>query len=429
MAQSQLECLNFKKDAFIIVEGDQKADRFFIIRQGTVRIVKDIGVIEGEKDVLVPGDFFGEVAAMSTHSRIETAQAVSDVSVISIKVDQYGDVIQNNTNIAMKIIQQFSKRMRNLNEALTKLTLKKSAPEDVSHLFDVAEYYRAQKRFDLAFYAYSKYMEYCPKGERFEAAQEQKSKIAISVNEENLTYKAEGAVRTYPKDAPFFCESEPGDELFIIQKGSVKITKIVEGNEVLLAILKPGDIFGEMAILENKPRSASAIAYDEDCLALAVNRANFETMAKSQPQIISRLTTLLAERIWGLYRQLASTLITEPVGRLYDALLLDLEKKRIDLESKEPYTFNFGKEELIKMVGFTGDEGTDAMRKMLEEPKKIHIREEKLYCPDLRNIRKEVQYYRRMTDRQQHLEESEAKEKEKDRKAAALRNISSKAAT
>jgi CRP-like cAMP-binding protein len=424
MAQSRLECLNFKKDAFIIVEGDQKADRFFIIRQGKVRIVKDVGTIEGEKDLLVPGDFFGEVAAMSSHSRIETAQALTDASLIVIKTDQYGEVIQHNTSIALKIIQQFSKRMRNLNESLTKLTLKKTGAEDASHLFEVAEYYKSQKRYDLAFYAYSKYMEYCPEGAHVNDAQEQKSSIALKVNEENLQYKTQGPVRIYPKDAPFFSESEPGEELFIIQKGSVKITKIVEGNEVLLAILKPGDIFGEMAILENKPRSASAIAYDGDCTAFSVNRANFETMAKSQPQIIARLTTLLAERIWGLYRQLASTLITEPIGRLYDALLLDLEKKRVDLESKEPYTFNFGREELIKMVGFSLDEGMTAVRKMLEEPKKIQLRDEKLYCPDLRNIRKEVQYYLHMTDRKQHLEEYAAQEKEKDRKAAALRNVS-----
>ncbi len=127
-----------------------------------------------------------------------------------------------------------------------------------------------------------------------------------------------------------FSENEPGTELYIIQRGVVKITKIVEDNEVLLAMLKTGDIFGEMALLENKPRSASAIA-NEDCSLMAVNKANFERMVQSQPQLITRLTTLLAERLWFIYKQLANTLIQDPLGRLYDALLLQLEKNRIPI--------------------------------------------------------------------------------------------------
>ena len=47
-----------------------------------------------------------------------------------------------------------------------------------------------------------------------------------------------------------FSEHEPGEDLYIIQQGKVKITKIINNQEVLLAVLQPGDIFGEMALLE-----------------------------------------------------------------------------------------------------------------------------------------------------------------------------------
>jgi len=115
-----------------------------------------------------------------------------------------------------------------------------------------------------------------------------------------------------------FSENEPGTELYIIQRGVVKISKIVEDNEVLLALLKPGDIFGEMALLENKPRSASAIA-SEDVSVMVVTKSNFERMVQTQPQLITKLTTKLAERLWLIYKQLANTLIQDPLGRLYDA--------------------------------------------------------------------------------------------------------------
>ena len=73
----QLSFVNFKKDAYIIVEGKQNAERFFIIRAGKVRISKEVEVVEEEGgNILGPGDFFGVVSTMSSHSHIETAQAV-----------------------------------------------------------------------------------------------------------------------------------------------------------------------------------------------------------------------------------------------------------------------------------------------------------------------------------------------------------------
>ncbi|MDR2078123.1 MAG: cyclic nucleotide-binding domain-containing protein, partial [Treponema sp.] len=137
----QLTFVNYKKDSYIVVEGKPNADRFYIIRQGKVRISKDVEVVEEEGgNVLGPGDFFGVVSTMSSHSQIETAQALTDITLISVMKEQYGQLIQNNTPVAMKIILQFSKRMRYLDEALTKLTLKSNATEDASHLFKVAEY-------------------------------------------------------------------------------------------------------------------------------------------------------------------------------------------------------------------------------------------------------------------------------------------------
>src|SRR5512145_2775282 len=101
----QLSFVTFKKDSYIIVEGKQNADRFFIIRQGKVRISKEVEVVEEEGgNVLGPGDFFGVVSTMSGHSHIETAQALTDVTLISVQREQYGILIEKNTPVAMKII-------------------------------------------------------------------------------------------------------------------------------------------------------------------------------------------------------------------------------------------------------------------------------------------------------------------------------------
>jgi len=203
-----------------------------------------------------------------------------------------------------------------------------------------------------------------------------------------------GMNRKYPDNTLLFCESEPGDELFIIQEGKVKITKIID-EEILLAVLKPGDIFGEMALLDNKPRSASAISYG-DVTVLAINKSNFEGMVQAQPQLATRLIQLLSERTWTAYRQLDNLMIRNPLGRIYDTLLIQIEKQKIPVEPKKPHNFEFGSKELINMVGLSPVEGEALIVKLLED-KHIMLKEGKIITTDLAELEKTVQFYRKQT--------------------------------
>jgi CRP-like cAMP-binding protein len=401
-APLQLFFINFAKDTYIIVEGKRNADRFFIIRSGKVKLSKEVQIVEEEQgDILGPGDFFGVVSTMSGHSHIETALAITDVNLISVQKDQFSQLIQKNAPVAMKIILQFSKRMRYLDEALTRLTLKnETANEDPSHIFYVAEYYAKHNQMNQAFYAYQKYIKYCPKGEYVQNSIARMKKIAPYIKNPQKDFSHGETTRIYAKNSIIFCEGEPGDELFIIQKGSVKIIKITESNEILLAVLKSGDIFGEMALLESKPRAAGAVAY-EDCQLLAVNKTNFQQMIQTQPQLIARLTTLLSERIWLIYKQLANTIINDPIGRMYDMLQIQLDKKRVDINNFTNYSFDFGINELINMVGFSQKEGERFGRKLLENPT-FQIMNDKIFVKDTKEISRQNSYFKKM----QQLEKS-----------------------
>ena len=89
MPGPQLTLVNFRKGAYIIVEGKQQAAHFYIIRSGKVQIKREVEVQEeDESNILVPGDFFGVVSTMSSHSHIESAIALSDVSLIAVERDQ-----------------------------------------------------------------------------------------------------------------------------------------------------------------------------------------------------------------------------------------------------------------------------------------------------------------------------------------------------
>jgi CRP-like cAMP-binding protein len=404
----QLSMVNFNKGSYIIVEGKPNANAFYIIRSGKVVLSKELAVVEEEGgNILGPGDFFGVISTMSAHSHIETAQALSDVSLISVLRDQYDLLIEKNAPVAMKIIQGFSRRMRFLDEAVTRLTFKSTATEHPSHLYKVAEYYARQSQYNQAYYAYYRYLQHCPDGEHVAVAKERMSRIHPYAKAVYLEKNNSDFTRFYPKNTMICSEAEPGDELYIIQKGSIKVTKIVDDKEVLLALLKPGDIFGEMALLENKPRSASGIAH-EDTSVMVVNRANFQRMVQTQPQLVTRLTQLLAERIWTVYRQLSNTTMANPLGRLYDRLWLEMEKNRVHTDAGEPYTFDFGPKELITMVGMSMEEGKSVLQKLFEN-KKVRIHENHIHAADAEEIHKQAEYYKKMEKIQKSRQEGSYK--------------------
>jgi CRP-like cAMP-binding protein len=397
-----LKFVNFPRGAYIIVEGRQNADRFFIIRTGKVKISKEIEVVKEEQgDILGPGGFFGVISTMSSHSHIETVQALTNVSLISVQKDQYSQLIQNNAPVAMKIILQFSRRMRFLDEALAKLTLKDARESDASLLFDIGEYYAKKNQYPLAFYAYNQYLKYHPEGKDGAAARMRMMKIAPYAKGVKFNFNSGDSVRSYEKGGMIFAEGELGDELYIIQRGAVRITKITNNNEVLLAVLGMGDIFGEMALLESKPRAACAIAH-EDCRVMVINRANFEQIISRDPQIIARLTILLSERLYFVYKQLANTLIGDPLGRMYDALLIQLEKNRIPVNYTGSFTFDIGPLELANMVGLSPAETKPLIKKLLEN-QIFKVINDKIYVSVSSEISRQSEYYKKIARRDQSV--------------------------
>ena len=396
----QLSFLNFRKDSYILIEGKADTDHFYIIQSGTVQVVKEDAVVTEEgSNMLGPGDFLGVISCMSRHNQIDTAIAMTDVVLISVPYEQFPQLIEKNTSVAMKIIFSFSQKMRFLDEGLTRIALKKDAAKtDISHLFTIGEYYMRKSKFDLALYAYYHYLKAAPKGEFAAAAQKRfmtVKSMGVKIPIEVLEPKTDEMNRVYEKEAMIFCECQPGTELYIIQKGHVKITKIVDNSEVLLAVLKEGDMFGEMALLENKPRSASAIVTEDGARLLAVNRQNFNQMISTQPQLIARLTTTFAERMWVMYRQLSNTLIKDPVERMYDMLAIQLEKTRIRPIKGKPHRFNFGPEELANMCGVPKDQTLGTINKFLQQAI-IRCDGTKISVTDELELSKQAAYFKRM---------------------------------
>ena len=409
----QLSFVNFKCGSYILIEGKSDTDRFYIIQSGQVQIAKQKEVVaEEEGNLLGPGDFLGVIACMAHHSQIETAIAVSDVVLIAVHYEQFPELIEKNNPIAMKIIYSFSKKMRYLDEALTRITLKRNIETDISHLFTIGEYYLRMSKFELALYAYYHYLKEKPDGQYAETARKRFMAIkstGVKAPIEMLEPDTKQMVRVYNRESMIFCECQSGAELYIIQKGRVKISKIVDNSEVLLAVLREGDMFGEMALLENKPRSATAITAAEECQLLAVNRQNFNQMVTTQPQLIARLTTTLADRIWAMYKQLANTLIPVPIEKMYDMLSIQLEKLRIQPGAGKQHTFLFGPPELAKMCSIPKEQVAQAIAEFLMTPI-VRSTDDSIIITDTLELSKQTAYFKKMQEIEQARKQARANE-------------------
>lgn len=409
----QLSFVNFKRGSYILIEGKSDTDRFYIIQSGQVQIAKQKEVVaEEEGNLLGPGDFLGVIACMAHHSQIETAIAVSDVVLIAVHYEQFPELIEKNNPIAMKIIYSFSKKMRYLDEALTRITLKRNIETDISHLFTIGEYYLRMSKFELALYAYYHYLKEKPDGQYAETARKRFMAIkstGVKAPIEMLEPDTKQMVRVYNRESMIFCECQSGAELYIIQKGRVKISKIVDNSEVLLAVLREGDMFGEMALLENKPRSATAITAAEECQLLAVNRQNFNQMVTTQPQLITRLTTTLADRIWAMYKQLANTLIPVPIEKMYDMLSIQLEKLRIQPGAGKQHTFLFGPPELAKMCSIPKEQVAQAIAEFLMTPI-VRSTDDSIIITDTLELSKQTAYFKKMQEIEQARKQARANE-------------------
>jgi CRP/FNR family transcriptional regulator, cyclic AMP receptor protein len=126
---------------------------------------------------------------------------------------------------------------------------------------------------------------------------------------------------TFPKGDIIFCEHEPGDTFYLIQTGRVQIVKIMDDIEKTIDYLNPGEIFGEMAILDAAPRSASAIAADA-VKTLAFNRENFEVLMMGNPQIALKLLKLLAKRIYDQKRRFMILTLDDDQAKVADVFLM-----------------------------------------------------------------------------------------------------------
>ncbi len=160
-----------------------------------------------------------------------------------------------------------------------------------------------------------------------------------------------------PANTILFNEGEAGEEMFIIQTGRVKISKRIRGVEKTLATLEKGEFFGEMAILNDKPRSATAETL-EDCDMLVIDRKTFDALIRGNSEIAVRFIKRLADRLREANDQMESLMIKDNTSRLVSILAKQVR------EQKKAGAFSMTIEDLAGLAGIEGSLARTILEKL-----------------------------------------------------------------
>ena len=133
--------------------------------------------------------------------------------------------------------------------------------------------------------------------------------------------------RNFPKNTLVMCEGDQSDSLYVVLSGKVKVfLSDEEGKEVTLNMQGEGEYFGELALLDEAPRSASVMTAEATKLAV-ISKRSFDECMKNNPEIAVKIMRGLARRLRELTENVRSLALMDVYGRVA-RLLLELAKEK-----------------------------------------------------------------------------------------------------
>ena len=195
--------------------------------------------------------------------------------------------------------------------------------------------------------------------------------------------------KSFTAGTRLFEQGHPGEEFFIIIKGSLKISVLSEeGHELVLAYLRPHDFFGEMALLDDYPRSAGAEAV-EDLELLSIHKNHFRKLLSGKPQMALPILQCLARRIRTMINDLASSAFMDAYHRVASKLLVlardlgEIEGDSATIRQKLTH------QKLAALVGTTRETVTKILNEMKRQ-KLIRVDHQQITILALERMRRMV---------------------------------------
>ncbi len=186
--------------------------------------------------------------------------------------------------------------------------------------------------------------------------------------------------RPFAAGDALFREGEPAREAFLLQEGRVRLVKRVRLVERSLMVVRPGDLFGESALLDDSPRNSTAVALT-DGVALALDRTTFRPLLENHPNVATRVLDQLIRRVRDAEDQIEIMMLRDTQSKIVNALL------KVARVATGPAELSMTPVELSSRVGVDVDAVKRGVQRLREQGY-VKITGDKVEIPDVDALRR-----------------------------------------
>ena len=400
----------YKAGSYIYIEGDEDVEKIYLVKKGEIGLPASNDRIKRAKTSVKAGDIFGFISSLCKKPRMESAVAVSDSVVVEFTRDTFFNLLYKNPDIAMKLINYFADELRAYDNIFMSFKESGEILSTEQKLYNLGRLYSDRSDNESAYYALNRYLALYPNGVRRHEASEMVRSIENTGFRKITEPIRQDLDLLYTDRQMVFCEHEPGDELYIIKAGKIKILKTTNDAEIMLSVLHEGDIFGELAIVSNKPRNATAVSFGNTKL-LPVNMETLNILLNKAPDLQKKIFLSISQRVWFTYIRLESMLYEKPLTKIYALLENKLMEENISLKRGGSFTLNFGIDELLKMTDLTQEKMGNSINELLSDSN-LSFNFGQIIINSPSGISAKARFYRTRDHLQETGEESEQKKHE-----------------
>ena len=268
----------------IIREGDE-GNTFFQLLEGKVGVYNNYGQEDQVQiAILEPGTYFGEMAVIESYPRSSTVVAEEDSRVIEIAASELNEYITENPNKILDIIVVLGNRLKTMTDDYNEIKKALDNVRKENSKNNYASFFASMSKQSIYLSAKNFRLEK-PSAEALREAADAVSKKGTSGE-------------TYPYGTIIFKQGEPGKCMYIVHSGSVCIySNYGADNEIRLSEVKPVACFGEMGLITQEARTATAVVESNDTQVEIIYPDGLEDLFKSCPEKIDMILKNLSYRL------------------------------------------------------------------------------------------------------------------------------------
>lgn len=403
------KAVQYSKGSIIYFSGD-KDERIYILQTGCV-ILTSIDIETGNPvtEQVKNGEFFGAKSSLGRFPREETATALTDSIVVTMTLAEFETIFSKNKDVILKMLRVFSGQLRQIHKKTESIMKNKIDSNQADGMFSVAKAFYKDEQYRACCDVCLKYLTNYPTAPDKESVAKIYADAKIRADKlaarrkgtAEVPVSAEGALaqfslpaferfkKRYEPEQVIISEFEPGNSFYLIQSGQVQLVKCVNGTKKNLDILKPGEFFGEMAILDNSPRSATCMAIGPvECLEF--NKENFALLITGNPQLALILLKLFCKRIYDQKRRLRILVIKDLPARIADVFLMYDEMNPVSNPAEHQRKFNITVSDISHWSGLSPEVTRDEINKYVEK-RKVEVYDNYMVVTNIQDMKRIVE--------------------------------------